>query len=148
MPGQITATHEQPRFMQSIPPGEWKLAQGNSASAGQLIYANPEGQRVAVPNIWYNQPVEWNIEAMLFYARRAEEQAVRLEAEAANPPLGAEDPDWHRREHLHRAADARDVAARCLRLADRMQEEGIPLREDVSETQDAVDQEPELAPSI
>ncbi|WP_241420094.1 hypothetical protein [Acidiphilium multivorum] len=95
-----------------------------------------------MPNIWYNQPVEWNIEAPLFYARRAEEQALRLEAEAENPPRGAEDPDWHRREHLFRAADARAVAARCNRLADRMREAGVPLREGAPESQDSADQEP------
>ncbi|WP_174502060.1 hypothetical protein [Acidiphilium sp. C61] len=95
-----------------------------------------------MPNIWYNQPVEWNIEAMLFYARRAEEQASHLEAEAENPPHGVADPDWHRREHLLRAADARTSAARCLRLVDRMREEGVPLREGAPESQDAADPEP------
>src|SRR3546814_18170025 len=64
-------------FRQSLGDREgWVLDEGDKVS-GALVYR--KGEEVAVvPNIWYNQPVEWRIEAMIWPAERARNSAERL----------------------------------------------------------------------
>lgn len=54
----------------------WTLVEGDKRS-GQLRYKS-DTETIVVPNIWYNQPVEWRIEIMRFYADCNREGARRL----------------------------------------------------------------------
>ena len=46
--------------------------------SGQLVYQHPTtGERVKVPNIWYNQPLSWQAKYAEFLAERCEEQALK-----------------------------------------------------------------------
>jgi hypothetical protein len=63
---------------------EWSLLDGDKTS-GVLTYR--KGDEVAVvPNIWYNQPVERRIEAMLWYAARERERIVTLQSDPFPKP--------------------------------------------------------------
>ena len=64
-------------FEQDIPDGEWSLSVGDRTTP-RLVYSNNRGSSVQVPNVPYNQPIEWRIETMEFYADCADEEALRL----------------------------------------------------------------------
>jgi hypothetical protein len=58
---------DRPNFHQALPSDRnWTLLTDDGKRAGQLEYADDEGVRIIVPNIWYNQPVAWRIEFYLF----------------------------------------------------------------------------------
>src|SRR3546814_5907167 len=94
-------------FRQSLGDREgWVLDEGDKVS-GALVYR--KGDEVAVvPNIWYNQPVEWRIEAMLWQAERARNSAERLRKD---PFL--KDYDRHKiKDHERTASRLEALAAR------------------------------------
>lgn len=102
-------------FRQSLGDREgWVLDEGDKVS-GALVYR--KGDEVAVvPNIWYNQPVEWRIEAMLWQAERARNSAERLRKD---PFL----KDYDR----HKIKDHERTASRLEALAAEMQTTGKVL---------------------
>lgn len=64
-------------FMQSVPKdGNWRLKEPYDKRAAQLVYVDDDGKEILVPSVWYNQPVTARIEAMTFYAERAENSAA------------------------------------------------------------------------
>jgi hypothetical protein len=63
-------------FEQQRPAEFTRLVHG-SKFTGQLIYANQSGETVYVPNVWYNQPLEWQAEYQDFQSTQAAEMAVK-----------------------------------------------------------------------
>jgi len=54
------------------------LVQGNARS-GELLWRNPEtAEEFLVPNIWYNQPVEWRIRAMKEQYENSRRRAAKI----------------------------------------------------------------------
>lgn len=102
------------RFQQSVPKnGSWELTAGDKRSS-HLQYGNGS-ETLLVPNIWYNQPVQWRIEAMHFYAARFREGAQALRKFPANS------------RNLERAAFNDRQARRLDDLADHMAATGKVL---------------------
>jgi hypothetical protein len=79
---------EQPKFQQSLPKdGEFELLTSDAKRSGSLLYRDVKtGKEILVPNVWYNQPVEWSIKAAesyiadnegrLDYWRKGQQQAL------------------------------------------------------------------------
>lgn len=103
-----------PTFKQTLPDGDWVLDLASRAS-GQLIYVEKvTGRTVLVPNVWYNQPVEWRIEVMRFYAERSAGNAFKLRQQRE---------PWAQTE----AANSERQADRLNALADEMTRTGKVL---------------------
>lgn len=67
------------RFVQTVPRNQnMRLMVGNNHNHQLLWVDGATGQQYLVPNIWYNQPVEWRIKAMDFTHERLCEQAKRI----------------------------------------------------------------------
>lgn len=104
------------RFEQSVSglPGAWVLT-GESRDGGKLIYASAEtGERVAVPNIWYNQSGATRAKALRFSAENCDRQAARHRLDAK---------PWSETEAKRAEADA----ARLRSLADECERTGKAL---------------------
>ncbi len=100
-----------PSFAQAVPSDRpFRMVEG-TIRTGLLVYEDTTGQRVSVPNIWYNQPVEWRINAALFYADCAHETVERFRASRIA---------WQR-DMAQRAAKSE---ARLRALADEMRNSG------------------------
>lgn len=57
-------------FAQQLPHKNFELVEGNIRS-GQILYRDTNtGQEYIVPNVWYNQPLTWQLKAARFYAER------------------------------------------------------------------------------
>lgn len=71
------------RFHQSLPlPVEdLVLLQGSKRTNNLLYQDNTTDKQYLVPNIWYNQPVDWRIEAIQWSADRAADKAAVIRAE-------------------------------------------------------------------
>jgi hypothetical protein len=111
----------EPTFEQSVPPdGNWALVGPYDKRSGQLAYQNESGEQIAVPNVWYNQPVEARIEAMEWYAARHDECEATCLAEAERFPS-------NRKLRLEQAEQARRCAKRLRHLADEMRRTGKVL---------------------
>ena len=102
-------------FRQSLGPREGWVLDETDKVFGALVYR--KGDDVAVvPDIWYNQPVEWRIKAMLWQAERSRARADKMR----NDPF-LKDYDRHRIE------DAEKTAVRLEELAAKMQATGEVL---------------------
>lgn len=112
----------EPTFEQSVPPdGNWALVGPYDKRSGILTYEHREtGQRITVPNVWYNQPVEARIETMEWYAARHDECEATCLAEAERFPST-------RKRRLEQAEQARSCAKRLRDLADEMRRTGKVL---------------------
>lgn len=108
-------TYLDPAFAQSLPEGHGWQFQGHRN--GGLHYVDPAtGAESVVPNIWYNQPVDWQVRAARWNADRARERAERLRGEPFPKPWIASD-----------IRQQEEMAARLDRLADEMERRGKVL---------------------
>lgn len=112
---------------QSLPEGNWTLVEGSKGTGDLVYFDDAGGYALRVPNIWYNQPVSWNIEYMEFCARRAEEAAQRLIAESGTSVVPLSDLDAR-----HRLQSLARQSVECRDLIQRMIETGRPLRNEGS----------------
>jgi hypothetical protein len=56
--------------------------------SNNLVYHFTDTDEIAiVPNIWYNQPVEWRIEFFRWDIKRRQDHVNRLEAEGVRSPV-------------------------------------------------------------
>lgn len=110
------APYEDCRFTQCVDRDQpLLLVQGNKKT-GTILWRNTTtGEEFLTPNIWYNQPVEWRIEAMNFESEQARKIALKLRIEKAYRGW-REDAD---------AAVERSI--RCLNLAEEMARTGKVL---------------------
>lgn len=69
-----------PRFCQCIPHEDVTLIEGNSRSSDLRYRDNRNDAEYVVPNIWYNQPIEWQIEYHRFHSGRFRERIAILSA--------------------------------------------------------------------
>jgi hypothetical protein len=87
----------------------------NTIRSGSLEYLYTDtGESATVPNIWYNQTVEANVERLRWHATQYDERVRQL---IENPPIGSTKEGVRRDIRLHRARAviAREAAAKLER---------------------------------
>lgn len=100
-------------FQQGLDGDDWELdlAASKAQGRGLLIYRRGE-EWASVPNIHYNQPATWRVEALRWQADRCDERAARQDELAR-------DPFMH-----HHAAHNRKQAISLRNEAERLAREG------------------------
>lgn len=110
-----SASPKPEHFRQSLgDPIGWRLVEGDKTT-GTLRYQ--KGEEIAVvPNIWYNQPVVWRIQAMLWNADRARERIDTLCSDPFPKP-------WHNQKIASAQAQVKSLEG----LAEQMKATGKVL---------------------
>jgi hypothetical protein len=106
------AAYQREGFRQSLGnPEGWELDETDK-QFGALVYRRGS-EIVVVPNVPYNQPVTWRIEATRWQAARARERAAKLRADPFMKPWDA-----------HTISESERNAERLERLAETMERTG------------------------
>lgn len=110
------ATCDDARFCQCIDRNrELKLVAGDKFTGILLWLDTKSGEEFLVPSLWYNQPVEWRIEAMKFQAERSRENARKIRQDKTH--------SWWRSDEQA----ALDTAKKLLSIAEKMRKTGKVL---------------------
>jgi hypothetical protein len=107
-----------PRFSQVLDKNRsHTLLTTNTKQSGQLLYRyNDTGEETLVPNVWYNQTYQCQVESLRWYAQQDIERAIKVET---RPPVG-----MTKAASDQIAQRYREKAARLNEEADRIQSEG------------------------